>query len=650
MNRIFYLLITLLTFAAKGNAGAVYLPLQQVQDTVTTDTTGTLPFPFKDQPAFENPQDTSRLFLKKPSNINYEVEYDPETGQYIFYEKIGNFNYRLPRTMSKQDYIDYDFEKSVKDYWRERSMLQTQDEQRGLLPRLTVGGEAFNRVFGGNTIDIQPQGYVEVSFGYQMNATENPAIPERLRRVPTFDFDEKIQMNVSGQIGTKMNMRVNYNTEATFDYENKMNLEYTGEEDEIIKKIEAGNVSLPLSGSLISGASNLFGVKAEMQFGRLTLTTLFSQHKGETQTVETEGGAQITNYDISAADYDANRHFFLSHFFRDNYNKWLQNTAVPLSPVNINKIEVWVTNKSNNFTESRNIIAFQDLGEHQQDIYNEIPAFQGTSALPYPQNVFPHNDANGLYYEMANNYNAIRNAERIAEVMSQFQPEFIGGRDFEKIEQARKLDPSEYTVNERLGYISLNSALNRDEVLAVAYSYTSNGEVFQVGEFSTGGVDAPGTLIMKLLKGTNLSPYLPTWDLMMKNIYNLDAYQLSKEEFTLEIVYQNDSTGTFINYLPEGRIEGHVLLKVMNLDKLNKQMDPTPDGVFDYIPGITVNPETGRIIFPVLEPFGSHLADSLQNPELIEEYTFQTLYDSTRVLAQQDAEHNKYRLVGSYKG
>ena len=202
---------------------------------------------------------------------------------------------------------------------------------------------------------------MEVSFGYQMNRTENPAIPVRLRKVPTFDFDQKIQMNVMGQIGTKMNMRVNYNTEATFDYENKMNLEYTGEEDEIIRRIEAGNVSLPLNGSLITGASNLFGVKAEMQFGKLTLTTLFSQHKGETKTVETEGGAQVTNFEISAADYDANRHFFLSHYFRDHYDEALHNLPVIRSGVTINKIEVWVTNKSNNFTEARNILAFQDL-------------------------------------------------------------------------------------------------------------------------------------------------------------------------------------------------------------------------------------------------------------------------------------------------
>ncbi|MCA1758971.1 MAG: cell surface protein SprA, partial [Bacteroidales bacterium] len=229
----------------------------QVQDTTDTDTIGILPFPFKDQPAFGySKTDSLKLFLNKPGNIKYEVEYDPITGQYVFYEKVGTLNYRLPQTMSLEEYVDYDFERSIKSYWRERSQIQAEDQKRSLIPELTIGGEAFNRIFGGNTVNIVPQGYVEVSFGYQMNATENPSIPERLRKVPTFDFDEKIQMNVMGQIGTKMNMRVNYNTEASFDYENKMNLEYTGEEDEIIKRIEAGNVSLPLNGSLITGASN----------------------------------------------------------------------------------------------------------------------------------------------------------------------------------------------------------------------------------------------------------------------------------------------------------------------------------------------------------------------------------------------------------
>jgi len=631
---------------------SLVLPLSGLaQDLPEMDTTGTLPYNFKDQPAFGEPeQDSMALFLNKPSNIRYEIEYDPVLGQYVFYEKVGSLNYRLPQSMSLDEYIDYDFDRSIREYWQTRTQLEDQDRRGGLLPQLTIGSEAFNRIFGGNTINIQPQGYVEVSFGYQVNKTDNPSIPERLRKVPTFDFDEKIQMNVTGQIGTKMNMRVNYNTEATFDYENKMNLEYTGDEDEIIRRIEAGNVSLPLNGSLITGASNLFGVKTEMQFGKLNVTTIFSQHKGESRTVETEGGAQVATFEISAADYDANRHFFLAQYFRDHYNEWLQSTAIPRSPITINKIEVWVTNKSNDFSESRNILAFQDLAEHEPNIYNNIPQFQATPGLPYPQNIFPNNNANGLYNEMNTTYSDVRQVENITSVLSQFGQDFVGGTDFEKIEQARKLSPSEYNVNTTLGYISLNTSLNTDEVLAVAFNFTYNGQTFQVGEFSTDGIDAPKTLFLKLLKGTNLSPGKPTWDLMMKNIYNLNAYQLSSEDFELNVVYQNDSTGTFINYLPESRIEGHILLEVMRLDMLNKQLDPTKDGIFDYVEGITVNSNTGRIIFPVVEPFGSHLADSIMDPTYIEKYTFQSLYDSTRVKAEQDAEHNKFSLVGSYKG
>jgi len=643
LRKIYFLFIALIVLAVPFNGRA--------QEAVDIDTTGTLPYPFKDQPAFGySKQDSGKIYLNKPSNIKYEIEYDPVLGQYVFYEKVGNLNYRLPQSMSLDDYIDYDFDKSVKDYWRTRSQLESMDQRGGLLPKLTIGSEAFNRIFGGNTINIQPQGYVEVSFGYQMNKTDNPSIPERLRKVPTFDFDEKIQMNVTGQIGTKMNMRVNYNTEATFDYENKMNLEYTGDEDEILKRIEAGNVSLPLNGSLITGASNLFGVKAEMQFGKLNVTTIFSQHKGESRTVETEGGAQVATFEISAANYDANRHFFLAQYFRDNYDEWLKNTAVPRSPITINKVEIWVTNKSSDFKESRNILAFQDLAEHDPNIYNNIPQFQQTPGLPYPQNSYPNNAANGLYGEMNTTYSDVRQVENITATMAQFGQEFVGGTDFEKIEQARKLNESEYTINKTLGYVSLNTSLNADEVLAVAFNYTSNGQTYQVGEFSTDGIDAPKTLFLKLIKGTNLSPGKPTWDLMMKNVYNLNAYQLSNEDFELNVVYQNDSTGTYINYLPGSRINGHILLEVMRLDMLNKQLDPTKDGIFDYVEGITVNSNTGRIIFPVIEPFGRHLADSLQDPSDIEKYTFQALYDSTRVKAEQDAEHNKFRLMGSYKG
>jgi cell surface protein SprA len=625
--------------------------LPTLVDTVKIDTTGVLPYQFKDEPAFAYPdkKDSASLFLKNPSNLKTEILYDPNTGEYIFTEKVGDFNYRLPKSMTKKEFQQYDFEQSIQNYWRNQTQIKSIENKGGLIPRLTVGGEAFNKIFGSNTIDIRPQGYVEVSFGYQMNSTENPSIPERLRKVPTFDFDQKIQMNVTGKIGDRMEMRVNYNTEATFDYENKMFLGYTGDEDQIIKKIEAGNVSLPLNGSLITGGSNLFGIKTELQFGKLNLTTIFSQHKGETQVVESEGGAQKKTFDIPASEYDANRHFFLAQYFRDQYNEALQTLPIVRSSITVNKIEVWVTNKSSNFKEARNILAFMDMGEHEPNIYNNVPGFQ-ESSNSYPKSIYPFNEANGLYNEMTTTYSGVRQSDNINKTLAPLAPGFVGGQDYEKIEQARLLSESEYDINPNLGFISLRSALNTDEVLAVAFNYTANGQTYQVGEFSTDGVNAPETLILKLLKGTNLSPKLPTWKLMMKNIYDLNAYQLSKEEFVLDIMYQNDETGTYINYLPESRIANHILLNVLNLDKLNSQGDLMRDGVFDYVEGITVSSSSGKIIFPTLEPFGKNLADSIGDPAMIEKYVYSTLYSDTRTVAEEDAEHNKFRLKGSYKG
>lgn len=661
-RNILLLLIVSIFYALVGNPtesrttlrnyqSLVILPVPE--DTSKIDTTGVLPFKFKDEPAFAYPdkKDSAGIFLKRPSNIRTEIEYDPVTGEYNFIEKVGDLNFRLPKSMTKKEFQKYDFEQSIQDYWRSQTKIKGIEDKGGLIPRLTVGGETFNKIFGSNTIDIRPQGYVEVSFGYQMNATENPSIPERLRRVPTFDFDQKIQMNVMGKIGDRMEMRVNYNTEATFDYENKMNLGYTGDEDQIVKKIEAGNVSLPLNGSLITGGSNLFGVKTELQFGKLNLTTIFSQHKGETQVVEAEGGAQKKTFEIPASEYDANRHFFLAQYFRDHYDEALANLPIIRSSITINKIEVWVTNKSSNFREARNILAFMDLGEHDPNIYNKVGAFQENSGFRYPETIFPFNDANGLYGQITTNYSAIRQSDNINKTLAPLaSANFVGGQDFEKIEQARLLSESEYTINPNLGFISLRSALNTDEILAVAFNYTADGKTYQVGEFSTDGITAPQTLVLKLLKGTNLSPRIPTWKLMMKNVYDLNAYQLTKDEFILDIMYQNDESGTYLNYLPEGRLDGHILLNVMNLDNLNSQLDLMRDGVFDYVEGITVSSQSGKIIFPVLEPFGKNLADSIIDPGLIKKYVYSTLYDSTRTIAEQDAEHNKFKLKGSYKG
>lgn len=592
-------------------------------------------------------QPQSPLHLAQPSNITYRVEYNPATKTYTVYEQVGGINVALPKVMTEAEYQNFQFQQSMRSYWRERQAGESVMRGSGILPRLQVGGETFDRIFGSNVIEIIPQGTAELIFGITTNRTDNPSFTEDMRSNTTFDFQSKIQMNVVGNIGEKLKLDIKYNTEATFDFENNVKVEYTGFEDEIIQKIEAGNVSLPLPGTLITGSHSLFGVKTQLRFGKLTVTSIFSRQNGESQVIDVKGGAQVKDFSFQADEYEVNRHFFLSKYFRDTYNKSLENLPIVNSGVTITRVEVWVTNKSNNFDNSRNIIAFVDLGESRSNIHN--PLF---SQPPYPASLQPNNELNPLYLTMTQTYAGIRDISNVNSVLAPLIANgFVGGTDFEKLENARKLTPNEYSFHPQLGYVSLNMSLNSDEILAVAYEYTYAGRTFKVGELSTSGVPAPEALFVKLLKGTNLSPKMPTWGLMMKNIYSLGAYQVDKQDFTLNVLYQNDITGTSVNYIPEGgiNIENKPLISVLNLDNLNSNNDAGADGMFDFIEGITIKASTGRLIFPVLEPFGSDLRSKISTDDIAKKYVYQELYDSTLAKARQVAEKNKFRMVGSYQ-
>jgi cell surface protein SprA len=609
-------------------------PSDQTQQPDTTK----LPFPIPKK--FDPKAKGSPLFLSDPQNIRTEVSYNPKTKQYTVYYKLGDINIRPPRVMSKEEYQNFQFEQAMRSYWQERRMGETKERGSGILPRLEVGGETFDRIFGSNIIEIIPQGNAELLFGITSTRTDNPIIAENLRSNTTFDFQSKIQMKVNGTVGEKLRLEVNYNTEATFDFENNVKVEYTGFEDEIVQKIEAGNVSLPLPGSLITGSHSLFGLKTQLKFGKLTVSSIFSKQNSQTQVIEVRGGAQSKDFEIQADEYEANKHFFLSHYFRDTYNQALENLPIISSGITITRIEVWVTNKRGNFDDSRDIVAFHDIAESYQNIYN--PYFNQVETGNYPRNQL------NTLYQTVTSFPGIRNISEVNQVLAMI-PNLGGGIDFEKIENARKLTASEFSFNPQLGYITLNSSLNTDEVLAVAYEYTLAGKTYRVGELSTDGVTAPEALVLKLIKGTNLSPRLPTWNLMMKNIYPIGAFQVDRKEFSLNILYQNDLTGTAVNYLPEGNIANVPLLSVLNLDNLNSNNDPGADGMFDFISGITINPTNGRIIFPVLEPFGSDLAKKIGNAAIAEKYVFRELYDSTLTKARQIAEKNKFRLAGTYQ-
>lgn len=606
-----------------------------------------LPFPFKDDYGDPNNNNDGGLYLNDPSNVQSGFEYDPETDSYNYYEKIGDMNYKYPSYMDFEEYLEYDADKALTDYWQQKAAADDINQTKGFRPQIKVKGEAFDRLFGGNTIDIRPQGSAELSFGVNVSRRDNPALPERQRRTTTFDFNQKIQLNVIGHIGEKLKITTSYNTEATFDFENQMKIEYTGYEDEIIQKIEAGNVSLPLKGTLITGSQTLFGIKTKLQFGRLSVTSVLSQEKGEKKEIEIQGGAQIKDYELSASDYEDNKHYFISHFFRNDYERALQNPPIVNSRVNITKMEIWVANVNNSIENTRNIIGFMDLGEASNaTIYNNTLVLDNN---PVPTAIYPDNNANNLYknitslYPTAGDIRSFVSSSQALEAIG-----YVNGTDFEKYENARLLSPTEYTYNSQLGYISLNTTLNPDDILAVSFQYTVDGQVYQVGEFSTDGVAGQDALYVKLLKGSTISTQLPTWDLMMKNVYSLGAYNIAQNDFFLNVWYLNPATGVEIPFIPEGVVNGKPLVSVLNLDRVNSLNQSQPDGVFDFISGLTINPTNGRVYFPVLEPFGSHLRNKLVNTQLADKYAFDSLYTTTKILAKQDANKDRYTIKGQY--
>ena len=621
----------------------------------TADTT--LKFPFSYDATLPDQGRTSPLYLKNPSNIKTVVEYDPSTHQYYNMYKVGNETYRIPTTMSFNEFQDQDMQNLLQNYWKDRAAAASMDNARGLIPQIHIPGKFFETIFGNNTVDIRPQGSAQIDFGIVSNRRDDPMLNTRQRRQTNFDFQEKIQMNVIAKIGDKIEFKINYNTQATFDFENTLKLKYEGKEDDIIQLIEGGNVNMPLNTTLIRGTESLFGIKTKLRFGRLTVTALYSQQKSETKSLTVQGNAQTQKFRLRADEYEENRHFFLAQYFREHYRDALKTLPIISSSVQILKIEVWVTNIGAAVTENRNIVAFQDLGEYNP--YNK-------QFYPNPGQSQPNNPSNTLFSRLMPNAAdsaKVRSINTVTDYLKSFPYLLVSGEDFEKIESARKLLQTEYTFNPRLGFISLNTNLNSDQTLAVAYQYQIVGDpkIYQVGEFSDQGINTPNCLVVKLLKSTSLNTRIPMWNLMMKNVYSLGAYQVQASDFTLNVLYNGNSNGVPTAYISESRIKGVPLLRVLNFDNLNLQMNPPPDGMFDFIDqaatqGGTIQSANGRVFFTVLEPFGQSLRDSIYDPgdpsgsmALASKYCYDSLYTLTKSQARQYPEKNKFVLDGFYK-
>ncbi len=607
-----------------------------------------MPFPVRQTVPQTFEELMSREFtadLSTPTNLRTTTEFDPETGCYIVRTRLGDRDIATPFMLTPTQYNDWATRQSMTEYYRRRNSLLYDDSGSKPFDFLNVSTKksGLEKIFGPGGVKLRSRGTATISTGVKTVKTDNPALALSARRHTFFDFDQKIQATLEATVGERLSFSMNYNTDATFDFDSKnLRLRYEGTEDDIVQNIEAGNVSLTTGSQLIRGATALFGIKSTLRFGRLTATALVSQQNSESRSVSAKRGVQTTPFSIPSDNYDYNRHFFLAQYFRDTYNASCARLPYVSSGIKITRVEIWVTNKSGNYNQSRNLVAFMDLGENRLLANSHWTA---DASVPVP-----HNASNNLLSVIREQFPDARNINHVTQALAPLEAYGIsGGRDYEKVESARLLSENEYTLNSTLGYVSLTGRVNSDEVLAVAFEYTWQGKVYRVGEFSSDITDTSSSLYVKMLKGTDVSVKLPSWKLMMKNVYSLGAYQVERNNFRLQIKYLSDTTGTEVPYLPGSGLATKPLIQITGLDRLNSNLETGPDGFFDFIEGYTILPASGKVIFPVVEPFGADLAAAIGNESVAAGFTYPQLYDSTLVVARQFAYRNKFVLTGEYQ-
>ena len=582
--------------------------------------------------------------LTMPDNITQQAEYDDTLGQYVIGSKMGGSYIGIPITMTPEEFARWSEQLLRKNYFRSKNeeIYKEKEQDKFSFTDMHFDLGPAEKVFGPGGVRIKTQGTAELKMGATLKNVDNPSLSERNRKTTTFNFEEKINLAMTGKVGDKVDMNLNYNTDATFDYDaQNMKLKYEGKEDEIIKLVEAGNISFPSNSSLYSGSTSLFGIRTDLQFGKLTLQAVVSQKKSSSQSVSSKGGTQTKDFEMDVTEYEENRHFFLAQYFRDKYDSWMSTLPNILSGISISRIEVWVTNKTGTTTNCRDIVALTDLGENTT-LSNSMWVSNGLTV--------PCNAANSVYSSMVGSYVAARDIDQVATVLESGAG-LEGGADYEKLESARLLSSSEYTLNSSLGYISLKTSLQTDQVLAVAFEYTYGGVTYQVGEFAADITDNTQALFVKSLKNTSNTPQQGNWDLMMKNVYYL-ASSVEKEKFKLDVKYQSDTAGVYLTYIPEAQVKSTPIIKLLGADRLDSNNKTNSNGYFDYVEGYTVT--NGRVFFPVAEPFGSYMYNYLTGKGVdattAESYSYTELYDSTKTTAKQIAEKDKYILTGRFTG
>lgn len=609
--------------------------------------------------------DRSRPMMPRMGSFwRHELKLDSTGRYYISRELVGDKDVRFPLRLDYESYRQARLARDMRDNWHsileQQQRMRNQQQRGGLGFDIVVPGgrqSAFSTIFGkpGVSLRVTGQAYITAGFDYRKSQQQVNLTGRASRTDPTFKQD--LSLGITGTIGDKMQVDVSWDTKNQFDYQNQLKLRYTGHEDEIIKSIEAGNVFLDTPSTLIRGGQSLFGIKSEFQVGGIQFTTVASQQEGQSNSLAIEGGSQTTEFELKPTDYDQKKHFFLGYYFRNRWEDALQSPPqITLHDgfIRIEDIEVWkLQYRTVEQPNERQAVALVDLGE-PHDLVSQANNF----TTP----VLPGEDVDQYLDEEIDQFITAGTTTPDTYLMTQKN---LSSSDFQVGRFTLLREGSDYDLDPQLGYISLSQTLQDNEALAVAYRLTTiDGTVHTIGQFAseTGGSSGSQNdkkLLLKLLRPQNLKQpaanFNPAaWYLELRNIYPLRSLGISSNEFELTVEYEPPGK------TPAVRLPGvggtRTLLQILGLDRWSPNDANRPDNEFDYIRGYTINEQKGLLIFPYLEPFGSHLAeviessgsgDAQQNKNL---YVFDRLYREEKELAVLDKQRDVYLISVSYKG
>lgn len=588
--------------------------------------------------------------LPAPRSVwRHELSPDSLYSRFTARETVSGLTVRVPLTV---DYLTYWRERrryEIAQTWRELLRTQTQERasQRGLLDlRIAVPGgrsAAFSTLFGAPTVSLRVNGQADVDLGLSIQSNRDPNLPPQQQYRIDPLFGQNIRLGISGGIGDKLTVSTDWDTQRILDFENRLKLQYTGYEDEIIRRIEAGNVSLQTPSQLIGGGQALFGIRSDFQLGPMRLSSVFSQQEGERTRIVLDGGAETNTFELKATDYEDDTHFLLGFYFRQRWGvgpgQAFSRPPSIVAEVQITDLEVWILRQTQQRLQEneRDAVALLELGEAGSDR--------------------PPNPAADRFSDV--DLDRLRTADNVTDILERqlgLNPRTYVQGTFLRLDPGR-----DYTFDPNLGYLTLRTSLSGFQALAVAYRYVdAAGRAVEVGDFARGG-GSSGTqtnrLVLKLIRPTNPVPSDPSWDLVLRNIYRLPSRNFRREELQLDIVYRKPGTPEQ-RTLPGVAIRGRdgrsvSLLQLTALDRLNDNLAPQPDDRFDFLPGYTIDEREGRLLFPVLEPFGEAIRNAIRSTaadrELENTLVFDALYRETKVEARRDP-RDLYVIKGESRG